>query len=92
LIEYVRKKKVENRNEIKENAHYITMFKSEKVYSLKDMNGYQLTTNESNLITPIKNERKSIEKEINYLRRKVDRFRIWKEKFTNMKEVIDELV
>jgi hypothetical protein len=46
LIEYARKKKVENPNEIKENIHYITMFKSEKVYSLKNMNGYQLTTNE----------------------------------------------
>jgi hypothetical protein len=91
LIEYARKKRLENPNEIKESIHYITMFKSEKVYSLKDMNGYQLTTNESNLITPIKNERKSIEKEINYLLRKVDRFRIWKEKFTNMKEVIDDL-
>jgi hypothetical protein len=39
----------------------------------------------------IKNERKSIEKEINYLRRKVDRFRIWKEVFSNMKEIVDEL-
>jgi hypothetical protein len=40
LIEYARKKRVENPNEIKESIHYITMLKSEKVYSLKDMNGY----------------------------------------------------
>jgi hypothetical protein len=91
LIEYARKKKVESPNEIKENVHYIKMIKSEKVYSLRNMKGCQLTSNESNLITSIKKERKSVEKEINYLRRKVDRFRIWKKKFTNMKEIIDEL-
>jgi hypothetical protein len=67
------------------------MFKSEKIYSLKNMKGYQLTTNESSTITAIKNERKSVEKEINYLRRKVDKFRIWKEKFINIKEIFDEL-
>jgi hypothetical protein len=48
-----RKKKVESPNEIKENIHYIKLFKSEKVYSLKSMNGSQLTSNESNLIVSI---------------------------------------
>jgi hypothetical protein len=43
------------------------MFQSEKVYSLKDMKNYQLTTIDSDESIPIKNERKSIEKEINYL-------------------------
>jgi hypothetical protein len=91
LIEYARKKKAESPNEIKKNIHYVKMFELEKVYSLKDMKGYQLTSNQSNLITLIKNERRSVEKEVNYLRRKVDRCRIWKEKFTNMKKIIDEL-
>jgi hypothetical protein len=55
------------------------------------MKGYQLTINESNIIVSIKNERKSIEKEINYLPMKVERFKIWKEKFTNMKEILNPL-
>jgi hypothetical protein len=88
---YARKKKAIEPNEIKESIHYITLFKSEKVCSLKNMEDYQLTINESDKAISIKNERKSIEKEINYLLRKVDRFRIWKEKFTNMKEIIDIL-
>jgi hypothetical protein len=91
LAKYARKKRVEELNEIKENVHFISMFRSEKVYSLKDMKDYQLTKDESDELISIKNERKSIEKEINYLRRKVDRFRTWKEKFNNLKEVIDTL-
>jgi hypothetical protein len=78
LTEYTRKRKVTASNEIRESIHDIIMFKSKKIYSLKNMENYQLTINESDRTVPIKNERKSIEKEINYLRRKVDRFRIWK--------------
>jgi hypothetical protein len=91
LINYGRKRKANTPNQIKENVHYITMFKSEKIYSLRNMKGYQLTIKENNTIVSIKNERKSVEKEIHYLRRKVDRFRIWKEKFSNMKEIVKEL-
>jgi hypothetical protein len=58
-----------------------------KIFSLRNMEGYQISTNKSEVSMPIKNERKNIEKEINYLRRKVDRFRIGEEKFTNMKEI-----
>jgi hypothetical protein len=85
LTEYARK------NEIKESIHDISMLKSEKVCSLKNMKNYQLTTNDSDESISIKNERRSIEKEINYLRRKVDRFRVWKEKFINIKDIIDTL-
>jgi hypothetical protein len=91
LTKYARRKNSIVPNEIKESIHYFTLFKSEKVCSLKDMKDYQLTITESDKVISIKNERKSIEKENNYLRRKVDRFRIWKEKFTNMKEIIDLL-
>jgi hypothetical protein len=91
LINYGRKKKVKAPNEVRENVHFITLFKSEEIYSLRNMKGYQLTNKENNTILSIKNEIKSVEKEINYLRRKVDRFRIWKEVFSNMKEIVDEL-
>jgi hypothetical protein len=91
LTEYARKKEIETTNEIKESILWVSMFKSEKVSSLKDMKNYQLTTNDSDKSIPINNERRSIEKEINYLRRKVDRFRAWKGKFTSMKKVIDTL-
>jgi hypothetical protein len=91
LINYGREKKINVAKEIKKNIHFITMLKSEEIYSLRDMKGYQLTIKENNAILPIKNERKSIEKEINFLRRKVDRFRIWKKELSNMKEIVDEL-
>jgi hypothetical protein len=91
LTEYARKKKVTTPNEIKGSIHYITLFKSEEIYSLKNMEDYQLTINESDKAVSIKKERKIIEKDINYLRGKGDRFRIWKEEFTNMKEIIDIL-
>jgi hypothetical protein len=58
---------------------------------LKDNVGYQITTNEGEISIPINNERRSIEKEINFLRRKVDRFRIWKEKISNMNEITNIL-
>jgi hypothetical protein len=91
LINFGRKKKVEAPSEVKENIHFITLFKSEEIYSLKNMKGYKLTVKENDTILSIKNERKSVEKEINCLRRKVDRFRIWKEKFTNLKEITETL-
>jgi hypothetical protein len=84
IIEYGRKKKSINPSEIKKNVHFITLFKSEKVFILKNNFGYQITTNEGKIIIPIINEEKSIEKEINFLRRKMGRFRIWKEKFSNV--------
>jgi hypothetical protein len=37
------------------------------------------------------NNQNKIEKEINYFRRKVARFKIWKEKFMNIKEVFEVL-
>jgi hypothetical protein len=86
LVGYAIKKKVISPNNTKENVHFITIFKSKKIFSLRNMEGYQISTNESEVSMPIKNERKNIENEINYLRRKVDRFRIKKEKFANMKE------
>jgi hypothetical protein len=85
------RRRLKKQKKSKKNVHFITMFESEEIYSLKDMKGYQVSIKENSLIIPIKNERKSVEKEINFLRRKVDRFRIWKEDLTNMKEIIDVL-
>jgi hypothetical protein len=51
------------------------LFKSEGIYSLKNMENYQITTNDSKIRVPIQKERKSIEKEVIFSRRKVDRFR-----------------
>jgi hypothetical protein len=91
MIVYGRKKKSTNSSKIIENIHFITLFKSEKVFTLKDNIGYQITTNEGEMSISINNERKSIEKEINFLRRKMDRFRIWKEKNSNMEEITNIL-
>jgi hypothetical protein len=77
LIEYDRKKKLTNPSNIKETVNFITLFKSEKIITLKSNVVYQITTNEEETRISINNKRKSIEKEINFFRRKVDRFRIW---------------
>jgi hypothetical protein len=39
LINYGREKKVKAPNEIRKNVHFITLFKSEEIYSLKNMEG-----------------------------------------------------
>jgi hypothetical protein len=91
LIEYGRKKKLTNPSRNKENIHFRTLFKSEKIFTLKDNVGYKITIDKEGISIPISNERKSIEKENNFLRRKFDRFRIWKEKFSNIKEITNIL-
>jgi hypothetical protein len=47
LIEHGRRKKVITPSEIKENIHFITLFKSEKIFSLKKITIYSGNSKEN---------------------------------------------
>jgi hypothetical protein len=89
-ISYVKKQQKEKFKHVIRNFHYVTLFENEVENNLSKLDHFHLTINNENQYIKLKND-SLIEKEINYLRRKINKFKIWKEKFSNIKEVIEVL-
>jgi hypothetical protein len=87
-ISYVMKKKL-SKDPIKiQNTHFLFLFKNEEMIYPTKIEKYWLNINERSLKL---REKDVIDERIKQLENKMDKFKIWKEKFSNMKLISDIL-
>jgi hypothetical protein len=91
IIRYAKDKKIQLHNPINDYMHSLLYFNPKIPFYLNNMPYYFIFTNNSKAWLEFSYKKLKMDKEIHFLKMKIDKFKIWKGNFDNLK-LIDDLL